>query len=352
MKAMVYYGNQDIRFENIPEPKLKQSELKIKVEYCGICATDIEEYQYGPNFISHEKPNNLTGKQLPLVTGHEITGTVVETFNGQNPEIIGQKVVLFGTITCEKCAYCKSKMTNQCPDMATVGFCQNGGFAEYLSWPIKNTLPIPKNLNSEIAAFTEPTSVAHHAVMKSNPKPNDIISVIGAGTIGIIIIQILKSMNLKVISIDKDKNKLNLAKKMGADWALESNNEISKKIKEITNYKGCDIAIDCAGAPSTPKLCVETVKTSGKVILVAIYGKDFDFDFNSIVSREIEIVGSLGYNKIDVESAIELLSSNSVKVEEMISEIIQLEQMIDVGFKKMMRPEKDVYRILVSPSQK
>ena len=71
----------------------------------------------------------------------------------------------------------------------------------------------------------------------------------------------------------------------------------------------------------------------------------------SIVSREIEIVGSLGYNKIDVESAIELLSSNSVKVEEMISEIIQLEQMIDVGFKKMMRPEKDVYRILVSPSQ-
>ena len=159
-------------------------------------------------------------------------------------------------------------------------------------------------------------------------------------------------MNLKVISIDKDKNKLNLAKKMGADWILESNKEISKEIKEITNYKGCDIAIDCAGAPSTPKLCVETVKTSGKVILVAIYGKEFDFDFNSIVSREIQIVGSLGYNKIDVESAIELLSSNSVKVEEMISEIIQLEQMIDVGFKKMMRPEKDVYRILVSPSQK
>ena len=352
MKAMVYYGNQDIRFENIPEPKLKKSELKIKVDYCGICATDIEEYQYGPNFISHKKPNKLTGKKLPLVTGHEITGTVIETFNNQNPEIIGRKVVLFGTITCEKCSYCKFGMTNQCSDMATVGFCQNGGFAEYLSWPIKNTLPIPKNLSSEIAAFTEPTSVANHAVKKSNPKSGDIVSVIGAGTIGIIIIQILKSMNLKVISVDKDKNKLNFAKKMGADWILESNKEISKKLKEITNGKGSDIAIDCAGAPNTPKLCVDSVKTSGKVILVAIYGGGFDFDFNSIVSREIEIVGSLGYNKIDVESAIELLSSNSVKVEEMISSIIQLEEMINVGFKKMLSPEKDVYRILVSPSKK
>tara|TARA_B100000029_G_C17609356_1_gene968812 strand:+ start:499 stop:1548 length:1050 start_codon:yes stop_codon:yes gene_type:complete len=349
MKAMVYYGNQDIRFENIPEPKLKQSELKIQVDYCGICATDIEEYIYGPIFISHQEPNKLTGQKIPLVTGHEITGTIVETFNNQNPEMIGQKVVLFGTITCEQCSYCKSGMTNQCPDMATVGFCKNGGFAEYLSWPIKNTVTIPKNLNSKIAAFSEPTSVAHHAVMKSNPKPDDIVSVIGAGTIGIIIIQILKSMNIKVISIDKDKNKLNLAKKMGADWILGSDEEISNKIDKITNYKGCDIAIDCAGGSNTPKLCVETVKTSGKVILVAIYGAKLGFDFNSIVSREIKIVGSLGYNKIDVESAIELLASKSVKVEEMISDIIQLEQMIDVGFKRMMKDEKDIYRILVSP---
>jgi (R,R)-butanediol dehydrogenase/meso-butanediol dehydrogenase/diacetyl reductase len=108
MKAIVYYGNKDIRLENVPEPVPGNSEVKIRVEFCGICATDIEEYQYGPNFIVHDVPHPLTGKTLPIITGHELTGTVVEIASDVTNVNIGERVVIFGCISCLDCWWCRN----------------------------------------------------------------------------------------------------------------------------------------------------------------------------------------------------------------------------------------------------
>ena len=100
MKALVYYGNKDLRLETVPEPAPSSGQAKIRVEYCGICATDIEEYLYGPVFISAGTPNPLTGRNIPMVTGHEISGTVVETGDNVSTVREGDRVVINGVLTC------------------------------------------------------------------------------------------------------------------------------------------------------------------------------------------------------------------------------------------------------------
>ena len=101
MKALVYHGNKDLRLEEIPEPQPGPGEVKLRIDHCGICATDIEEYLYGPNFIAHGSPNPITGRTLPLVTGHEITGTVVQTGDGVSNVGPGDRVALNTVLTCQ-----------------------------------------------------------------------------------------------------------------------------------------------------------------------------------------------------------------------------------------------------------
>ena len=101
MKALVYHGNKDLRVEEVLEPETQQGQVKLAVDFCGICATDIEEYLYGPVFISGDAPNPVTGKMMPLVTGHEITGTVIEIAPGVSNISIGDRVALNGILTCE-----------------------------------------------------------------------------------------------------------------------------------------------------------------------------------------------------------------------------------------------------------
>ena len=171
MKALVYHGNKDLRVEEVLEPETQQGQVKLAVDFCGICATDIEEYLYGPVFISGDAPNPVTGKMMPLVTGHEITGTVIEIAPGVSNISIGDRVALNGVLTCEKCYWCKSGETTQCPDMAAVGFAVDGGLAEPIVWRADRLVRFPDEVNSKDAALTEPTSVAIHAV-RGGGSPN------------------------------------------------------------------------------------------------------------------------------------------------------------------------------------
>ena len=167
MKALVYHGNRDLRLQDWPNPSPGPGEALLRVDYCGICATDIEEYLYGPVFIAGEEPNPVTGKKMPMVTGHEITATVMEV-NGSNADVApGDRVAINGVLTCGDCYWCTSGELTQCPGMAAVGFGIDGGLAERLVWRSDQLVKIPSDLSSEEAALTEPTAVAIHAVKRS-----------------------------------------------------------------------------------------------------------------------------------------------------------------------------------------
>ena len=351
MKALVYHGNRDLRLQDWPNPSPGPGEALLRVDYCGICATDIEEYLYGPVFIAGEEPNPVTGKKMPMVTGHEITATVMEV-NGSNADVApGDRVAINGVLTCGDCYWCTSGELTQCPGMAAVGFGIDGGLAERLVWRSDQLVKIPSDLSSAEAALTEPTSVAIHAVKRSGAGPGDKVVVLGAGTVGLLAMQAAKAFGATVYAVDTRQMSLDLAQELGADQVLEaSSGDTAEMIASLTDSIGADIVIDTAGAESIPEQAVRMVRRGGLVVVVAIYTSTPRFDFNSLVSTEVSMTGSLAYTQADVEDAVRLISSGEIRTRQLVTEIVGLDDVLETAFPRMLAPTKDVFRILVKPN--
>ena len=351
MKALVYHGNRDLRLQDWPDPSPEPGEALLRVDYCGICATDIEEYLYGPAFIAGEEPNPVTGKKMPMVTGHEITATVMEV-NAPNAAVApGDRVVINGVLTCGTCYWCTSGEPTQCLGMAAVGFGIDGGLAERLVWRSDQLVKIPIELSSEEAALTEPTSVAIHAVKRSDAGPGDRVVVLGVGTVGLLAMQAAKAFGATVYAVDTRQMSLDLAEELGADQVLDaSSGDTAETISTLTGGVGADIVIDTAGAESVPEQAVRMVRRGGLVVVVAIYTSTPRFDFNSLVSTEVSMTGSLAYTQADVEDAVRLISSGEIRTRQLVTEIVGLDDVLETAFPRMLAPTKDVFRILVKPN--
>ena len=342
MKAMVYHGNRDLRLETVSDPVPAQGEALLKVDYCGICATDIEEYVYGPKFLDEDK--------MPIITGHEVTATVVEAPRGADRVGPGTRVALNTVLTCGTCFWCSMGETQQCEQFTVVGFDRDGGLAEYLTWPADELIPLPDNVSSEAAALIEPSGVAHHCVQRAGIRPGETVAVVGAGTVGTLTMQIAKAQGARVFAVDVKRMSLDLASNLGAEVAINAAEEDAEEIlKGLTEGRGPDVVIDAAGAPNTPADCLRYVRRGGRVVLVAIYTSTPEFDFNSIVAQEKTVIGTIAYTRADIQASVDLIASGKLQTTPLITDQIRLEEVIDVGFARMMAPTKDVFRILVKP---
>ena len=342
MKALRFHGNRDLRLEEVPEPVAAPGEAQIRVDYCGICATDIEEYLYGPKFLRQEL--------IPLITGHEMTGTISALGEGVTNVSVGDRVVINSLLSCGTCWWCQRGDMQLCPSWKVLGFDRSGGLAQYTTWPASEIIKLPEHVTSEAAALMEPSSVAHHAVRRGNISKGDSVAVLGAGTVGLLSMQIAKAKGARVFAIDRRDMSLGMASELGAEVAINSETtNPTEALRELTDGVGPDIVIDAAGAASTPDLAIKCARKGGRVVLVAIYVDTPSFDFNSIVTSEVEVTGSIAFTREDVEGALDLISSGKVQTTPLITERISMDEIISVGFKRMTAETKDVFRILVSP---
>lgn len=342
MKAMVYHGNRDLRLESVPDPIPSRGEALLKVDYCGICATDIEEYVYGPKFLDSEK--------IPIITGHEVTATVVESPRAADRLGPGTRVALNTVLTCGTCFWCRDGETQQCEKFTVVGFDRDGGLAEYLAWSADELIPLPDDVSSEAAALVEPSSVAFHCVRRAGILPGDTVAVVGAGTVGTLAMQIAKSLGARVFAVDVRRMSLEVASDLGAEAAINAERENADDIlKGLTEGRGPDVVIDAAGAPTTPADCLTYVRRGGRVVLVAIYTSTPQFDFNSIVAQEKTVIGTIAYTRADVQASVDLIASGTLRTTPLITDLIRLDRVVDEGFSRMTTPPKDVFRILVKP---
>lgn len=350
MLALRYHGNKDIRLDDIPVPEPGPGEVRVRVSYTGICATDIEEWQFGPLWVQHGAPNPLTGRQTPLTMGHEITGSVESLGSGVTGVRTGDRVAINDVLTCGTCFWCRRGQQAVCPNMAVAGLSADGGLAEFIVWPADMIVPLPDSVTDEEAALVEPTTVAVRAVRNSGMRAGDTVAIVGAGTVGLLTIQAFRASGARVIAVDIRERSLAAAKSLGADHTVNAaSGNVQSDLLELTDGIGPDIVVETAGASQTPVDAISWTRRGGTTVLVGIYSAKPEMNFNEIVGFERRVVGSVAIGPGDMEAAVGMIGSGRIRVTDLITAKIQLDRAIEDGFNRMLQPEKDVFRILITP---
>lgn len=285
MKAVVCYGNGDIRYENVADIHPKTDEVRIKVMTCGICGSDVQ------------RANGTSAHSYPIILGHEFCGITDEIGDGVNGIRIGEKVTAAPLIQCGTCEQCENGDYSLCQNYNFTGSRCQGAMAEYICMPAKNIIKLSNNISFEQGALFEPATVALHAIKKCNLTPDSYTAVFGGGTIGVFIVQWAKIFGCKNITVfGRNKEHLDSIKIFEADNVismLEDNYE--KTALEITSDKGFDNIFEAAGAVETLKSSLKLAAKKADICIVGTQTKEISLDsdeWNLIARKELTIKGS------------------------------------------------------------
>lgn len=349
MKAAVWYGREDVRILDLPEPVVAKDQVKIKVRWCGICGSDVHEYREGPMIIP-KKPHPLTGKSSPIILGHEFSGDVVEIGEGVKRIAVGDRVTIHCLIYCGTCAYCRQGEYNMCLRLATVGLAWDGAFAESVVVPEYTVLKLPDRVTYEMGTFSEPLAVAVRAVKRSRMRMGDTAAVIGTGPIGLLVLQAARAAGAsKVFAVEPIRSRRELAKQLGADEVFDpARGDVGKEIAERTEGLRAHIAFECVGNQSAFDTAVRVTGRRAMIVMVGMALKPIEVPFFRLWGHEKEITTCTGYVD-EYPAALALLADRRVRVEPMITERIQLEDIIEKGLLEMIRNPERYIKILVAP---
>jgi len=347
MKAAYWYGKRDIRILNAEEPKPGSQDVKIRVKACGICGSDLQEYLAGPILIP-TSPHPLTGAKAPLIIGHEFCGEIADVGREVRGWNVGDRVTADAKMYCMDCYFCRRGEYQLCTRMAYLGLASgNGAFAEYLCVPSHLLFKLADNMTYEEGALLEPTSIAVHAVKRSQIRAGDTATVVGAGPIGLLTLQVLAAAGARAIyAVEFDKNRINLARKLGADEVFNPKEvDVKKEINGLTNGIGTDFSFECVGAEESLHSCLEVVRNGGTTVVIGIFKKAVNLSATDLVYHEKNLIGSTDG---DYPASIALVSKKKIDVNSLVTSKIKLENIVEGGFKQLENPKGHV-KILVSP---
>jgi len=359
MKAAVWYGRRDVRFQDIPEaPAPGPGEVKLQVGWCGICGTDLHEYAAGPIFTQVNTPHPLSGRMAPLTPGHEFAGTVVEVGPHVTGYKVGDRVSPNPLLRCGECVYCKQGLPQLCTGIGFLGCHSDGGFAEYVTLNVTrgtNPIPVlyklPDSVSLEAGATVEPLAVAVHAVNRGNLLDGETVVVVGAGPIGICTTMAAKAAGAsQIIVLETSAGRRAFAEKSGATAAIDPRStEAIKAVQDLTNGLGVDCAFECVGAEPTLKLAVDSLRKDGRAVVVGIFEHPAALDWFPIVFFEKTIIGTFAYvNEFD--TVIEMLADGRLQPDPMITGRIGVKDIVAGGFEELLNNKEQNVKILVSPS--
>lgn len=305
MKATVFYGLRDIRMEEVAEPKPSPGAVIVKVKYCGICGSDLHEYQHG---LFPESP-----------FGHEACGEVVK---------VGAQVKGF-----------------QVGDRVLALF--KGAYAQYMVCPQERLLRIPPNMTWEKAAVVEPLAVAAYSVEKGNIQPGNTALIAGAGPVGLMTILALQCIGVNQVYVSEVSDpRREKAKELGATLTCNPmRSKVSSWIKEITAGRGVDAAFESVGIEATLKDCLSSVRFQGKVVVQGIFTDRVPIHMLGFVSRETTMIG---VNSVNPKLALDWIEKKGIQPERMVTRVLPLEK-ISEAFELLTQKAKNEVKILIEP---
>ncbi|PZT54204.1 2,3-butanediol dehydrogenase [Paenibacillus silvae] len=346
MKALRWHGVKDLRLENIAEPQPKQGQVKIKVQWCGICGSDLHEYTAGPIFIPAQDPHPLTGEKAPIVMGHEFSGQVVDVGEGVTRFQVGDRVVVEPIYACGQCEACKQGRYNLCDKMGFLGLAGGGGgFSEYVTAAENMVHLIPDSISYEQGALVEPSAVALHAVRQSKLKVGDTAAVFGAGPIGLLVIEALKASgasNIYVVELSKERKAK--AEELGAIVIDPTEYNVVEEIHRRTQG-GVNVAYEVTGVPRVLQQAVDSTRIGGELMIVSIFEQEAPIMPNSVVMKERTVNGIIGYRDV-FPAVISLMEKGFFPADKLVTKRIALDEVVEHGFEALLK-EKNQVKILV-----
>ncbi|WP_027701516.1 2,3-butanediol dehydrogenase [Metaclostridioides mangenotii] len=354
MKAALWYNKNDIRVEEIDEPKVTKGNVKIKVKWCGICGSDLHEYLGGPIFIPVDQPHALSKNQAPVVLGHEFSGEVVEIGEGVTNFKAGDRVVVEPMVVCGECPACLEGKYNLCSSLGFHGLCgSGGGLAEYTVFPEEYIHKLPDSMTYEQGALIEPMAVALHSIRIANFNVGDTAIVLGSGPIGLATIECLKAAGAKLVVVLQRKSiRQEYAKRAGADVVLDPNVvDIAEEVKKLTGGVGVDFAFETTGAKIGFDTGLNSLKYNGTMIITSIWEGDVSFNPNQLVFTEKKIVGTLAYRH-EFPATVALMDDGRIKADGYITKKVYLDDIVAEGFGTLTGPDKKKQvKIIVTPDK-
>jgi len=350
MKALRWHARHDVRLDTVAEPTAGPGEVLIAVGACGICGSDLHEYLDGPLYIP-KGPHPLTGVGPPVTLGHEFAGRVVEVGPGAAGVRAGDRVTVNPCLLCGTCAWCRRGQANHCARLGTLGLSRDGAFAPLVAAPASGCHALPPGLTNDEGAFVEPLAVTVHAVHRARLQPGARAVVIGAGPIGLLLLQVLRARGAGWVAVVEPRaERRRLARELGADHAIDPGAaDPARAVADLTGEDRADLTFECVGSAPAFATAVRVTGKGGRIVLVGLVPAAVSVNLLQLLAHEKEIVGSSAYVS-EFPEAIALLASGQVRVAPLVTGRVPLADALEGGLEALRRPEAGHVKILVTPA--
>ena len=343
MKALVLEEYNKLVYRDQPKPTYTSTEVLVRVKACGICGSDV-----------HGMDGSTGRRNPPLIMGHEASGIIEEAGDKVISFRVGDRVTFDSTEYKLNDWYTLQGKYNLSNDRKVLGvspkeYRRHGAFAEYVVVPEHILYKLPDGVSYEQAAMVEPVAVATHAIGLTPMKMRDVVLVVGTGMIGLFLVQVLKISNAgKIIAIDLDEKKLDLARKFGAETTISAKDpDLQSKILDQTHGRGADIAYEAVGIEATVHIAIENVRKGGAVTLVGNLAPNVNFPLQSVVTREIRVQGSCAIAG-EYPQVLEMMEKGLVDVESLLSATAPLKDGAS-WFKRLYDKEPGLNKVILQP---
>jgi 2-desacetyl-2-hydroxyethyl bacteriochlorophyllide A dehydrogenase len=336
VKAAVLHGPRDLRVEATAAPRLGAGDVLVSVSMAGLCGTDYRIWA-GDRPVAY-----------PRVMGHEFVGRVERVGTAVRRVQPGDRVVVEPNYSCGRCPLCREGNRNLCAERTAIGIDVDGAFAEHVRVPEGCCWPLPPGVSDDEALLTEPLAVVVRAVGRGEPRPGATAAVVGAGTLGLLALQVLAARGLRVLVVSRSARRFDLARRLGAAAVhAVSEGPPAEAARAFSGREGVDLVIETAGTADAVLHALALVRPGGRVVLTGLPHEPTPVAFFSVVRREITLVGSMIYQD-EFGEAVRLLERGAVRARPLITHRFALDD-IDAAF--AAHREADAIKVAVIPAR-
>ena len=292
MRAARFHGREDLRIEQVEEPRPAADEVKLRVRYNGLCGSDLHEYYHGP-ITTRTTPHPLTGISNPVIMGHELSGEIVEVGAQIEGLAVGDLVAVEPVQTCGHCLYCSDGQYNHCGQLAFHGYNRaGGGLAEYTCVRQSMAHRLPAGMTALQGALIEPMAISRRTAERCQAQAGQTVVVHGAGPIGVGIFLLLRSWGARVIVSDPSPLRRGVLAGLGARELLDpAAVDVVSAIKDLTGGRGAPISVDAAGVPAAFAAALRGTAVGGRCIVVAIHTHTIEIPPMELLMSEVQVSG-------------------------------------------------------------